>query len=88
MANLEKVSDELVAKAYVNFVSLYYPTKQGVGAYFWNFLGIKSMPSLRASWNFEPKIISKLEMLAGPHYKTVAKAMEANGANWKEPVDL
>lgn len=68
--------------AYNNFCKVFFPAKEkdnGKGQYFWQFIG--ELPELRETvWIFaNEKAAHSCELLAGPHYHTIAKIMLARG---------
>lgn len=85
MSKKVDVPDKVISNAYSNFVSMYYPGETSKGHYFWNFIGADIntlMDREGLNWSLPPKAAELARMLAGPHYKTIAKAMEINGARW------
>lgn len=86
--NKVKLPATTVTKAYENFCELYYPTANGVGMQFWQFVKRANLDNVYTAnddyWLFEADVAHRIKMLAGPHYQTVAKIMEANGHRWQE----
>lgn len=83
------VSAELVGDAYKHFAELYYPATAGVGHKFWNFVKLPSLRILHEDdrddihWMLPEETAHYVRLLAGPHYITMAKAMEINGHDYK-----
>lgn len=77
--NEERVSIEIVSIAYSNFMQMFHPSKTGGGFFFWNFIG--GVGALNYVWHFPPEQAKRIRLLAGPNYKTIAKAMVILGCD-------
>jgi hypothetical protein len=84
------VTDDVVSDAYANFLGMFHPGKTGMGHYFWNF--VKSNMAARNTmvngWALEEDAARRCHLLAGPHWRTVAKIMLAKGHDPYTPQDF
>lgn len=88
---LTAVNMGVVGLAYANFIRVYSMSMES-GLYFWAFLGLEVAPCIDSdtsgvrNWMLPEQAAQCVEMLAGPHFHAVAKAMEATGHQYKVPV--
>jgi len=85
-----EVSQNDIDHAYQHFMELFYPAKTdtGKGMHLWAFIGMKNPPThgYMIEWKMPEENARFLRMLAGPHYRAMAKAMLLNGHQYKIPV--
>ena len=83
----ETVPQEIIDKAYYHFVEMFYPNQNGMGLHLWAFLGMTKSPTYYGDpWTLPTQAAHNARLLAGPHYKTVAKIMLARGYQHKVPL--
>lgn len=84
---LTAVSTGVVSQAYINFMNV-YSLEPGSGFQFWAFLGLEVAPSIDSdvhNWMLPEQAARYVQMLAGPHFHAVAKAMVATGHQYEVP---
>ena len=88
------VDRETISASYANFVRMFYseeaPSKSaGRGLEFWAFLGVVDGPSMERyddGWGLPDKAAHYAALLAGPHYRAIAKMMILNGHDHTKPI--
>ena len=88
-----QVDDRTVAKAYINFLEIFYPEinksikDPGMGMYFWKFLGMEVSPEVvNPNWLLPRNAAYRCKLLAGPHYKAIAKLLTLKGHQYNVKV--
>jgi hypothetical protein len=82
---MQNVDDDTVARAYNHFVEVFYPettdNDKGRGLYFWKFLGMEITPRAGQypGWALPIQAAYRCHLLAGPHWRTIAKLMTIKG---------
>lgn len=82
-----KVHQQIITDSYNHFVEVFYPDRTGMGMEYWNFLGWKhrsTYPIEGDKWELPDDAAHRAMLLAGPHYKAVAKIMVLRGHKWQQ----